>query len=30
VSEEARRNKPHIVWAVRYLDGSWRMENPVK
>jgi hypothetical protein len=30
VSEEARRYVPHFVWAVRPLNGSWRMENPLQ
>jgi len=29
-SEEPRRYKPHFVWAVRPLHGSWRTEKPLQ
>ena len=29
-SEEAKRYKPHFVWAVRPCNGSWRTEKPLQ
>jgi len=29
-SEGPRRYKPHFVWAVRPLHGSWRTEKPLQ
>jgi hypothetical protein len=29
-SEEARRYVPHFVWAVRFLNESWRTEKSLQ